>query len=146
MIADRGPNGTPAPSWYKRACRHTMAKRTPNNDVRTSEEIVHRTDSLGVEFLKRVRDVIWNRKFFVTELAGSGTEGRLGLAPNNAKEGDIVCIFYGCIVPVLIRKIKKTEEYEFNGECCLHGMMDGEAVGGSRKAELKDKQQDFILR
>jgi hypothetical protein len=47
---------------------------------------------------------------------------------------------------VLIRKIKKTEEYEFNGECCLHGMMDGEAVGGSRKAELKDKQQDFILR
>jgi hypothetical protein len=70
-----------------------MAKRTPNNDVRTSEEIVHRTDSLGVEFLKRVRDVIWNRKFFVTELAGSGTEGRLGLAPNNAKEGDIVCIF-----------------------------------------------------
>jgi hypothetical protein len=93
-----------------------------------------------------VRDVIWNRKFFVTELAGSGTEGRLGLAPNNAKEEDTVCIFYGCSVPVLIRKIKKREEYEFNGECYLHGLMDGEAVGDSRKAELKDKQQDFILR
>jgi hypothetical protein len=145
MVADRGPNGIPAPSWYKRACRHAIARRNPNNDVRTGSLISEGKDSLGVEFLKRVRDVIWNRKFFCTE-----DEERLGLAPQTAKRGDIVCVFYGCSVPVLIRKIKNKdkskEEYEFIGECYLHGMMDGEAVSGARKAELKDKEEDFILR
>jgi hypothetical protein len=107
-------------------------------------------DSLGVEFLKRVRDVIWNRKFFRT-----AKEERLGLAPDTAKEGDIVCVFYGCSVPVIIRKIKdrdrdrrrdmNKQEYQFIGECYLHGMMDGEAVSGARRAELKDKEEDFIL-
>lgn len=145
MVADRGPNGAPAPSWYKRACRHAIANKTPTNDVHTGTLISDGKDSMGVEFLKRVRDVIWNRKFFCTE--GDATENpRLGLAPSTAKRGDIVCIFYGCSVPVLIRKIKGKNEYQFIGECYLHGMMDGEAVSGARKAGLKDIEEDFILR
>jgi hypothetical protein len=151
MVADRGPDGAPAPSWYKRACRHAIAKHNPNNDVRTGSLISDGNDSLGVEFLKRVRDVIWNRKFFCT-----ADEERLGLAPDTAKVGDIVCVFYGCSVPVLIRKIKNRDkdrnkdkskqEYQFIGECYLHGMMDGEAVSGDRRANLEDKEEDFILR
>jgi hypothetical protein len=143
MVADRGPNGDPAPSWYKRACRHAIARRTPNNDVRTGSLIADGKDSLGVEFLKRVRDVIWNRKFFCTV-----DEQRLGLAPKTARRDDIVCVFYGCSVPVLIRKIrtkdKSKQEYEFIGECYLHGMMDGEAVSGARKSQTTE--EDFILR
>ena len=63
-------------------------------------------DSLGVEFLKRVSAVTWNRKFFCT------VENYLGLAPSAAKEGEIVCVFYGCSVPVLIRKIKGKDKDE----------------------------------
>jgi len=142
MVADRGPGGAPAPSWYKRACRHAIAQRTPNNnDVKIKDLISDGSESLGVEFLKRVRDVTWNRKFFSTMI-----EDRLGLAPRKAREGDIVCIFYGCSVPVLLRKIRKREEYEFVGECYLHGMMDGEAVSIDRKEWLRENERIFVLR
>jgi hypothetical protein len=53
-----------------------------------------------------IQDVIWNRKFFNT-----AKEEHLGLAPDTAKVGDIVCVFYGCSVPVLIRKIKGKQGY-----------------------------------
>jgi hypothetical protein len=149
LVADRGPDGAPTPSWYKRACRHAIAKHIPTYDVPTRSLISDGKDSLGVEFLKRVRDVVWNRKFFST-----AKEERLGLAPDTAKVGDIVCVFYGCSVPVIIREIKdrdrerrdmNKQEYQFIGEGYLHGMMDGEAVSGARRAELKDKEEDFIL-
>jgi hypothetical protein len=66
----------------------------------------------------------------------------IGLAPDNVEVSDAVCILHGCSVPVLLRRADNETrakentnarvQYRLIGECYVHGMMDGEAVGESR--------------
>lgn len=67
------------------------------------------------------------------------TDGGLGLAPSRAKPGDIVCVLLGGDVLYVLRSSseRETSEYQFVGECYLHSMMDGQALGGS-SVELKE--------
>lgn len=52
------------------------------------------------------------------------TEQRLvGMAPSRAKRGDIVCVLYGCRVPVLLRSCG--DNYKFIRECYANGFMNG---------------------
>ena len=114
------------PSWYRRAFLHCLAESTPNGDINTKALIKACTDStLVVNFLHRVQSVIWNRKLFVSK-----DNKWLGLAPMAAQENDIICILYGCSVPVVLRKQEVEGEsfWELVGECYVHGMMDGEAI------------------
>jgi hypothetical protein len=55
--------------------------------------------------------------------------GRVGMAPGKAIKGDLVCILYGCNVPVLLRKTECEDEFTIVGECFLDGSMSGEALG-----------------
>jgi Heterokaryon incompatibility protein (HET) len=55
--------------------------------------------------------------------------GRIGMAPGKAHKGDLVCILYGCNVPVLLRKTESEENFTIVGECFLDGSMSGEALG-----------------
>lgn len=150
LVADRNPEGENAPRWYLRACRHAIALRSLNGNINTETLIENDRESIVIEFLKRVRDVTWNRMLFRSEKSHPGYEetgwGRLGLAPKAAKQGDIICILFGCSVPVLLRKRGEEHEdgYIFIGECYLHGVMDGEAVPYSR-TERAASEQTFLL-
>jgi hypothetical protein len=75
-------------------------------------------------FLARFRDTtkIMNRRLLISE------KGMLGMAPIKAKKGDIICVLFGCSVPLLLRQRHSQEEYEFIGECYLDGYMNGEAL------------------
>lgn len=55
-------------------------------------------NSIIAEFCRRVQAVIWNRALIKTK------GGALGLVSEYVKQGDLVCIIYGCIVPVILRK------------------------------------------
>ena len=70
-------------------------------------------------------------------------KGYLGLGPTNAQKGDLVCILYGCSVPVIIRKYG--QGYRFVGESYIHGLMDGAAVD---QPSLRDtmEEREFVLR
>jgi len=58
-----------------------------------------------------------------------GTPGKaLGLGPCHAKIGDLVCIIFGCSVPLVLRKIVGVEKYTLIGECYVDHTMDGEAM------------------
>jgi hypothetical protein len=62
------------------------------------------------------------------------SDGTFLLAPFQARVGDVICVLFGCDMPVVLRRPKKrTEEnrYVFVGECYMHGIMNGEAVEGS---------------
>jgi hypothetical protein len=130
LVADRGPDGTNAPTWYRRACRECLNHTNTNGDLNTNQfsdwglDDTPRTMKL---FLERVRGVVWCRKFFLThgnEVADQ--RPHYGLAPPGARENDIICIFFGCSVPVVLRPSwEKKGLYEFIGECYVHGMMDG---------------------
>ena len=52
--------------------------------------------------------------------------GYLGLAPNGAAIGDVLCVLKGCDTPVVLRKVN--EHYVHVGTCFVLGLMDGEAA------------------
>jgi Heterokaryon incompatibility protein (HET) len=74
-----------------------------------------------------------HRRFFVT------CDGNMGLAPMRARKNDIVCVLYGCSVPIVLRE-EETGGFTFVGECFLHGFMDGEAIGMQKKYNLKEQK------
>lgn len=69
-------------------------------------------------------------------------KGYLGLGPTKARKGDLVCILYGCSVPVIIRE--HGQGHEFVGESYIHGLMDGAAVN---QQSLRDtlEEREFML-
>ncbi|CZR63077.1 uncharacterized protein PAC_12974 [Phialocephala subalpina] len=150
LVGDRGPHCSNAPSWYHRALLYCLSHGMGNVDINTNKLIAEyeAESSLVVGFLRRVQAVIWNRKFLV---CGGRTGGRgyepdwVGLAPMAAQVGDVICILYGCSVPVVLRPMQgvgNTEWWCVVGECYVHGVMDGEAVdhGGI------DRDENFELR
>ena len=79
------------------------------------------------------------------------TEPRLGVGPKNARVGDIICILYGCSVPVVLRRLRSTSHperspsslpaavgtnevredasaYKLIGEAFMLDLMDGEGL------------------
>ena len=145
LVADRGPHGADAPSWYDRACLECLAHVDENGDLNTTLlKDMDRTASTMVTFLERVQRIIWNRVFFLTK-AGNERNALFGLAPPKAETDDVVCIFYGCSVPVLIRPAD--DGFTFIGECYVHGMMDGEAIPTSTRRPIYpyEKAETFKL-
>lgn len=152
LVADRGPHGISPPSWYYRACLESLMSVTPNGDLNTVFLVEQpTTPSTIILFLKRVQEVVWNRKFFLS--AGNKTETQkhkklFGLAPMKAEEGDLICILFGCSVPVILRRHYEDgdEFYRLIWEAYVHGIMDGEALAGERPEFLYDDYETFVLR
>ncbi|KFY34036.1 hypothetical protein V495_08222 [Pseudogymnoascus sp. VKM F-4514 (FW-929)] len=79
-----------------------------------------------------------NRQFAITD------GGYMGALPQGAMVGDLVCVLYGCSVPVLLRKRPYDGSYRFLGECYLHGFMDAEAIVLNIKGVVHE--ETFVLR
>ncbi len=76
------------------------------------------------KFYSRLLTVQSSRRLMTT------AQGRIGVAPKAAKQGDIICIFFGSTVPMAVRPIPDFEHTFFLvGECYVEGMMDGDALG-----------------
>lgn len=93
-------------------------------------------------FFTRLRHTMagGNRRLLVTEL------GHIGLGPKRAEKGDLVCVLFGCSVPVVLRRFERPElseqnarTFQFVGECYIDGFMDGEALALGRPV------QDFTM-
>lgn len=140
LVADRGPGGTPAPAWYHRACRYWL-EYCGDDDISYQKLKGGKHSSMVVQYLVRVRSVIWNRRLF----AIPGWEGRVlyGLAPKETKEKDMVCVLDGCSVPVVMRD--EGRHWTLVGECFVYGIMDGEAVDDII-VRKRGKVQEFLIR
>jgi hypothetical protein len=73
-----------------------------------------------------------NRRLLVTK------DGYVGLGPIKARQGDHVCILYGCSVPLIFRELKGG--FSLVGEAYVHGFMDGEAIALVNEGKLKEKE------
>lgn len=99
LVADRGRNDRNPPYYYARACKETIAKGgIRSNAVDTTALIFNERNSIIAEFCRRVQAVIWNRALIKTE------RGSLGLVSEDVRKGDLICIIYGCTVPVILRQ------------------------------------------
>ena len=149
LVADRGPNGSDTPDFYPLACRRQgdICHRLKDNYKESLGTPMSRAaDALVAKFVHRVQDVVVGRRRVNTE------RGRLGLAPYLTKKRDLVCILFGCSVPVLLRPHQDAytgqEYFQFIGESYIHGIMDGEALELARRESDNDtiSKQEFELR
>lgn len=105
LVADRGKHGRNPPTYYARACKESINKGLRSGSLNTTELINDGRCSVVAEFFRRVQAVIWNRSLMRTK------NKALGLVGKNAQQGDLICVLYGCSVPVILRKhVKPTNE------------------------------------
>ncbi|KAK7229360.1 hypothetical protein V2G26_001530 [Clonostachys chloroleuca] len=68
-------------------------------------------------------------------------KGYVALVPFDSQVGDMLAVFAGLSVPVVVRRLEPAED-KFLGSCYVHGMMDGDA----RVIEaFKEKSEVFAL-
>lgn len=79
----------------------------------------------------RLRQVVWNDELHAA--LGTSIRNRrliilsneyMGLAPVHTQVGDVVCVFSGATYPSVLRPAG--DSFKFVGQCCVHGVMDGE--------------------
>ena len=104
LVADRGANGRNPPTFYPRACKESINKMTEGEPLDTKKLIDEGRCTIVAEFLRRVQAVIWNRRLMHTQ------RGHMGLVHETVKKGDVICVLYGCSVPVVLREVNKTEQ------------------------------------
>lgn len=71
----------------------------------------------------------------------STTSNRVGLAPEEAEKGDLICILHGSSVPVVLRTNEDAMTYRVIVSCYLEGVMRGEAVTWE-----EDEADTFLLK
>ena len=103
-----------------------------------------RKKALGT--LESIQDACKGRVFSVMEQSGiTQQDGKrqirryMGLAPQDSKHGDLVCVILGCPVPLLLRLVgegkdnpqaskEDSQRYRLLGECYVDGFMNGEVM------------------
>jgi len=103
LVADRGEDGLDPPGFFLRACREAAGRGLASGSLNTSELINQGRSSIISDFLRRVQSVIWNRSLMITE------SGALGIVRKDVEAKDLICILYGCSVPVIFRQHVKTD-------------------------------------
>ena len=139
LVANRTLEGEVPTQTYLVGLTWAIDRRNSNDDINTAELIRQGKPNTMIEYLKRAQEVIWNRRFFVLPDRPDGIGYRFGIAPTNAKVGDIICVLLGCSVPVVLSRIDASNPqsgYELVGEAYLHGVMDGEALQHTRSEEF----------
>lgn len=106
LVGDRGRDGKNPPVYYARACKESFEKGGYlSGSISTSDLIRNERVSVIAQFCWRVQSVIWKRALAKTE------SGKLALVAPGVKGGDLVCILYGCSVPVILRmSVAKSDE------------------------------------
>jgi hypothetical protein len=112
LVADRGRDGRNPPVYYSRACKESFLKGgLPSGIVSTSDLINNERCSVLTKFCRRVQAVIWNRSLIKRKSTKTESDN-IGLASKNVLKGDLVCIVYGCSVPVILRRFEKKKNPE----------------------------------
>jgi hypothetical protein len=147
LVADRGPDGWNAPIWYRRACLYGLSQASLDGDINTGQLARDRSQpQMLVEYLRRVQSVIWSRKFFACTEDLDPARHLFGLGPRRAEKGDLICILFGCSVPVILRRHESNSCYELIGECYVHGKMEGEAFAGMDQDAIEKEKMEFNIR
>lgn len=90
----------------------------------------------------RLRDTLASRdRFGVRRRLMTTSKGYIGLTSDVTRSGDVVCVLLGCSMPMILRPVGN--RYTVIGECYVHGLMDGEAMGMLERGDLKT--QDFVI-
>lgn len=88
------------------------------------------------------RGLAWNALFTIAAPVGNNitlfrtSDGHIGSSRGEIIIGDVLCILFGCHVPLVLRK-KEQGYYQIIGTAYVHGVIDGEFFENGREYELK---------
>jgi Heterokaryon incompatibility protein (HET) len=101
------------------------------------------------EYLRIVREVVWNRRIFRGHGVGNNHGTLVGLIPQYAREGDKLCILFGCSVPLVLREQysqDNTYNWQLIGEAYIHGFMDGQGICSMTDESLNSSMVEFEIK
>jgi hypothetical protein len=147
LVGDQSWTGRDPPRYYKLILKNEYSGKM---DVNLETPINYHKCQPAIAVCRRVQAVIWGRKLMsvLYQLRKGRAEAPefapdeerrvkvLGLAPEQAEKDDLVCILYGCSVPVVLRKHDKSESV-FKSE--------KEQQQNRREDEARKKIESFIL-
>ncbi|KAH8672888.1 heterokaryon incompatibility protein-domain-containing protein [Tricladium varicosporioides] len=165
MLGNRDGNGGPVTDdmlrkmdtpWPDGSNPETSIIKGCFNDIRKANETLRmgdtdfktlssntRVTAAEIDFVNIAQDpflrcytLMIDRRLIVTG------KGRFGLAAKGAEQGDIICILFGCTVPVLLRTVGDGS-FWLVGEIYVHGIMEGEAMLDLKNGEYT--QRDFVI-
>ena len=120
LVADRNAQGDDPDRWYPLVFQSAVKERGISYGFETYRLIHEGTNAPVAELFRRVQAVVWNRRLIRTQ--GQYMEwltkeprnclGALGLAPNNARKDDLICIIFGCSVPLVLRQAHRPKQSE----------------------------------
>jgi hypothetical protein len=143
IVANRGPQSVGAPRYYERVCQTAYEERAPSGALNIPTLLASSNlSSLVIEYLELAQAVVWGRRLIKMK------NGTIGLGPGAAERGDLICILFGCSVPVVLRKIEGREGREYFqlvGECYVLGLMSGEALESLSERTLDKRSETFSL-
>ena len=125
--------------WLRKAARYIVKTLGPSDDISEAVQSV----AGGPEHESGHED--WSR------WAASASEGRIFartgrgyyvLGPAALEAGDVVCVLFGGKVPFCLRPVGRC--YLLVGECYVHGLMKGEAIGMLARGELHERIFDIV--
>jgi hypothetical protein len=107
---------TDARRWFSQHARHKLLDASLFQRLKW---LTNQHPDLGRFHEAFVRACV-DRRFFVTK------QGFMSIGPDAMKESNIIVILFRGNVPYLVRAVDPG--YKFLEECCVPGLMDGEAV------------------
>jgi hypothetical protein len=154
LVAEKAPDGQQPPTTYRRACQYIL-DNTKLDYINTKELLAKRQPPMVNDYLNRVQAVVWKRCFIEVHQdnrsQASSTDGptRLhGFSSSRTKVDDLLCVLFGCSVPVILRSRVDSEigqYYEFLGEAYVYGVMDGEALYSLEEDEIRQHKTEFRI-
>jgi Heterokaryon incompatibility protein (HET) len=109
LLGDQSWTGRDPPRCYQRIIK---SEYDGKRDLDLKELIYYNDCQPAVAVCRRVHAVIWNRQLMKVQCNSNKTKRPmrvLGLASDTAKKNDLVCILYGCSVPVILRQYEKSD-------------------------------------
>lgn len=124
-MAARDAKGEKSPRWYVRLIQMAYDSSFKIYLRTTQARDLTPRSNLMDEYQDRVSAVVWDRKMMRTHATH-----RVGLVSYEARVGDMICVLYGCSVPVILRpwQEKTKSGYQIIGECYVEGIMDGQTM------------------
>ena len=95
-------------------------------------EILDRSRGETAGYRDEVKSMAWQRYYLAMQYLYDSRpflskKGYIGMAPEFAAPGDMICVIFGAIVPYVLRRVPENG-FELVGEAYVHGIMDGEAM------------------
>ena len=160
LVANRTLTGQKSPRLWSLICQKACNRRPKSGDFNITQTLGSKCSTATKTFLERVKSVIYRRHLILLDGLPSRT---IGLSSEGTQIGDVVCILYGCSVPVLLRKYvnnlpvslqtsqlanKDTEQavhYKIVGDVYVHGYMDGEAIDTLMSISRPRREEEMFL-